>query len=79
MEAILNSLYRTGTPRTAGHFARSIKAGLRRAFDSPALLMQTASRRRCKQPPHSAKKNRHQGGLPGGSMAALAHARRPSS
>jgi hypothetical protein len=33
MEAILNSFYRTGTPRTAGHFARSIKAGLRRAFE----------------------------------------------
>jgi hypothetical protein len=33
MEAILNSFYRTSTPRTAGDVARSIKAGLRRAFE----------------------------------------------
>lgn len=33
MEAILNSFYRFDTPNTVGQVARSIKAGLRRAFE----------------------------------------------
>ena len=33
MEAILNSLVPTSTPRSAGYFAHRIKAALRRAFE----------------------------------------------
>ena len=33
MEAILNSLYPTSTPRPAGYFARRLKAAVRRAFE----------------------------------------------
>ncbi len=33
MEAILNSLSRTSTPRPAGDFTRRLKAALRRAFE----------------------------------------------
>lgn len=33
MEAFLNSLYPTSTPRPAGQFTRRLKAALRRAFE----------------------------------------------